>query len=704
MLNELYEASEALAELGLLEASTHPNVTAVAKSTCLVFEIDREGYPRDFRILSSEEAAKLWRHSKGNHHSFPAIRVQEPLLPEQESVKLEQVEWNKLEPGEKVGFLSALDFSNTNPLCTRIRMSEWSRQELSFTAKGSYSELGALEQLVSVFPTEKDTTSFVERMLRLLQGRLATVTDKRDVDLIKTLLVGEWNNAGECYIANCMTYYDVYEIDEFPVLVASSKTRQALVKLLIERDEGIAVKDDLVHSPLSGTFQQSLGNKYPNPNLPILGLTYLYSKKADTACLTRYGLSGVHAYEIGRGESNAVNDTLAFLTHPDRKGKTWLPMGDCSRDKPNLFLAYLPDDPRNKALLARAMADPSAYESEEERLWELQGYYEHLCGQVVGHTEKLLAKNPESVVNVMILEALDEGRKQVLYQRTLPLKQVLKNLSTWLEAAQDSPRVVIRMRGKEEDILSPPEAPGPRQMIQLAKLYFRSGQISYSRQSLLSLQEIYDLYMPQVDLTEQDHAFVLKILDKVLFKAGRLLSEFGQLIPLEFASVTRRQRESLVKVVQEAVVLISILLWHLDLRKEIYMTGSSYNLGQLLQLADELHKEYCLHVRNKGDRSKGYPPQFMGGEVLPIALENPIEGLNRLDERMGIYVAWAKTTSISGKRFDRSILDRLGDVCAKIAANPFPDPFGPAERAQVFLGYLATLPNEHKDQDTKEEE
>lgn len=695
MLNELHALSESLGELGLLRTTTHPNLDIVVKEACLLVEIDKAGVPRQSRLLSAEETNKLWRHSRGNHHSFPAIRVQEPLLAQTESLKIAEVEWKKLNVTEKLSLLSTLDFSSINPQCTKIRISEWSRSELRFESKPDYPELAALEQLIKVFPKEASYAPFLELLARFFERKLKWITSEAELDLIKKLLVGEWDEKRDKYVAGCMTYYDMYETDEFPNLVGSGTTQQALVRLLNERDETSGAKRVYVNSPLSGVRQEALGDKYPNPNLPILGLTYLYSKKSDTPCLTRYGRSGVQAYRIGRKEANAMNDALAFLTKTENKGKTWSPVSDCNRDKPNLLLAYLEDDPSNHALLAQIMADPSVYSSEEERIEELESHFEALCQQVLGNTKGLLGKNPKSKVILLLLESLDAGRKQVVYEKTLSLEQLKKNLLTWLKASENCPPIGIRQRGKEGIFVHEPLSPGPNEIIQLSKVCFaNSGQITFSKQSQVSLGEIYDLYMPQVDLTKEDSAFVAGFLDRILSGTGQLLGDLGQRRTLDSILPARKEIDSLLKVAKPTISLISILLWHLGLRKESFMNKTPFNLGQFLQLADRLHKEYCLHVRNKGDKSKGYPPQFMGNELLPIALENPIEGLNRLDERMRIYIAWAKRTNTPN-----ALLDQLGEVSRKMACEPFPEQFGPVERAQVFLGYLATLPGE----DEKEE-
>lgn len=126
------------------------------------------------------------------------------------------------------------------------------------------------------------------------------------------------------------------------------------------------------------------------------------------------------------------------------------------------------------------------------------------------------------------------------------------------------------------------------------------------------------------------------------------------------------------------------------------MTNTAFNIGQLLQLTDLLHREYCVQVRNGGDNNKSLPGQLIGNELLPIATENPNEGLNRLRERMRVYISWAKSYNGEKSNFVKWILKRSGEVCAKISEKEIPKSFDCAEQAQVFLGYLAAIPSEKR--------
>ncbi|MDR2018248.1 MAG: hypothetical protein LBQ00_05170 [Syntrophobacterales bacterium] len=688
MLNELFELSVALRHYGLLQSTTNPNVNSVGKTDCLLIELDKEGTPRGVRLLQKKDTSALWKHGKGNHNNFPAIRVQKPILARTESEKIENADWSKLKLSEKIDHLQALDFNAISPERSYIKISDWSLNELADVGNSENQELLALRQLLSVFPKEAGRAGFNKKLVDFLLEKLKLSISSEEADFFKKMLVGALNKKTRKYEAKCMTYYDVYETDCFNNVVGSSATRQALIDLLDSVVVGGAPLVDKVVSPLSGEIDAAAGKKYPNPNIPLLGLTYLYSKNSAIPCLTRYKLSGVEAYKAGKNDVMAIHNAITFLTDGSRENKSWKKMSDSNRDKSNLLLAYLADDPQNNACLAQILSD---YESDEEKQEESESIFDALCHQVLDdNIEAVISKNPLSKINLVILETLDPGRKQVVYENTFTSEQFRNNLGLWSAAAKNHPNIEIRVRDKKNILIYKPLCPGPNDICKLLKInYTRSGQSKSMQQSIISLSDIYRLYMPSKQYALHDEDFLADVMRKVVEKTAQMLGDVGNKLILEYALSSNEKTRA--KDAALTVSLISILLWRLYVRKEKYMLEAPFNVGQFMQLADMLHKEYCIHVRNGGDKNKPLPAQLMGNEMLVIASENPVEGLNRLRDRMKIYLAWANTSG-EGVGLAKWILSRYGEVSTKIAACDLPEQFNATEQAQVLLGYLASIP------------
>lgn len=704
MINELYELSRSLKRHGLLQPTTHPDVGRMGKYDCLVFELGEDGLPCGLRWLEKQQTAALWKHSKGNHNSFPAIRLQHPLLPLSQSERMAAFPWAKARLTERIDMLSALDCTAANPDCTEIRMSEWTLQKLQPVIKSEERELAALKKLIRLFPGEDSRADFVQRAAALVKSRAMFCQQPELLDFFKRLLTGSRDAKTQKFVSGCMLYFDLPPSEEMDNLVASEQTRQALVKAL--NAAAPAQPGKCIVSPLSGRESEAVGDKYPNPNLPLLGLTYLYSKKADVPCLTRYALSGADAFQTGKAEISAISDALAFLTQESRNGKSWRAMIDSNRDGTDLLLAYLPDDPQNNACLARILGDPSGYDGPDELRETAEAVYEALCRQVLGNVEDVLQKNSQARVNLILLETLDPGRKQVAYETSLTAKRLCENILAWDAASKNCPPVEIRIREKGGTREVGRACPGPMEICRLLKVWYtRSGASKPGGQSAASLQEIYRLYMPAEE-EERPEELIDRFLELTVRRSLLLLGDIGCQLTREYALPSAKPSLARADCAAGFVALLSILLYFRKIRKETYMLDAAFNIGQFLKLADLLHREYCIQVRNGGNKAAPLPTCLMGNEMLAVAAEDPVEGLNRLRERMKIYLAWAGTATGKDSGLAKWILARFEEISLKIARQELPRQFGPAEQAQVLLGYLSAIPYEKKNtaDDSEKEE
>jgi len=93
----------------------------------------------------------------------------------------------------------------------------------------------------------------------------------------------------------------------------------------------------------------------------------------------------------------------------------------------------------------------------------------------------------------------------------------------------------------------------------------------------------------------------------------------------------------------------------------------------------------CKEVRDE------LPPQLAGNALMAAALDSPIQAISQLAFRLKPYYGWAQT--FRGKENGKLagyFIGQYGEVAAKLANVPLPARFNDTERAQVFLGYLAT--------------
>jgi hypothetical protein len=145
--------------------------------------------------------------------------------------------------------------------------------------------------------------------------------------------------------------------------------------------------------------------------------------------------------------------------------------------------------------------------------------------------------------------------------------------------------------------------------------------------------------------------------------------------------------------------MFGILLDALNIKKEVYMKDAPFLVGQVLSLADTLHKNYCIVVR------KGQMPNILiGTSLMRRALDNPAGAMADLSERIMEYLRWAKVAQVSDdwpqdnqKRIAvneaRKKLRQYQPLAKELSDCELPLECNDVMKAQVLLGFLATPPD-----------
>ena len=84
--------------------------------------------------------------------------------------------------------------------------------------------------------------------------------------------------------------------------------------------------------------------------------------------------------------------------------------------------------------------------------------------------------------------------------------------------------------------------------------------------------------------------------------------------------------------------------------------------------------------------------------------DNPLDGYQRLAERLRIYWAWAYTYQGEREKWVKWILSRLEDVNSQIALKEISETLDPAQKAQLMIGYYARIENTRPQANTNNKE
>ncbi len=139
------------------------------------------------------------------------------------------------------------------------------------------------------------------------------------------------------------------------------------------------------------------------------------------------------------------------------------------------------------------------------------------------------------------------------------------------------------------------------------------------------------------------------------------------------------------------------------------MNEAPFQIGQVLALADTLHKDYCIVVR-KGQM----PNTLIGTSLMRRALDNPAGALADLGERMMEYLRWAKIAQVSQEwpnedqrkiavNEARKKLRQYQPLAKRLGNTDLPTEATDTMKAQLLLGFLASPPVEEQTTNGEEE-
>ncbi|MDD3851820.1 MAG: hypothetical protein PHS13_09490, partial [Firmicutes bacterium] len=280
MINELYMMTQVLKEKNLLKVTTHGDIDKSAQKAGIYVEIARDGKPKNIEYVPKEKFEKFWKHSKGGHNSFPVIRIQNAMIKHDLPKNFDNT-WNKIKrKSEKIEILLQLNYDSYNPKSNDIIISQWTLGQLLPICKDN-PPLEALNALINRFPRNREEQEdFYLAFLSFAKNQLVSFEDPL-IELMKGILIGRWDKGKDRFISGIQIFFDVYDGYAFQYKVMDLKLKNVLIKELNKRDisENKTLKVD--NCQLTGSLQVLEKDKYPSPNLPNLGKSYLYSNNRD---------------------------------------------------------------------------------------------------------------------------------------------------------------------------------------------------------------------------------------------------------------------------------------------------------------------------------------------------------------------------------------------------------------------------------------
>lgn len=589
-----------------------------------------EGKVSDIDHLSDKERQSLKKYAPNNKYSFPAFNQIIVSSGDEAHTK----EYKKAIEGIRRNMIEFL---------TKKDLILWK-------VKSQVGEGETLGQVFKAFCAIKNGNDFLEDLVKCFGGKGFKVTPSKAVSL----------------------FFDVVDYIDYPM--SHAHTLDRLNEVLLECDKGESLHDGVDAFGLECVGVEKLMDKLP---VPYFGGLRLRSSNKDVRTFKRYHLTESESFPIGQKARAKAAIAFRWVFNQDNEDSTY---GKVSSDE--ILVAY----PVNMAMRRRLpliQMFGGNNDPKQERL-VFSAAAKTVIDLLKGEGQDL----PNRELRIFSIRKMDKARTKVVYYRNIDISSLAHASDAWNEGCHNLPPLDVKERSKDirrgrksdtdrKTVSVVIETVFPARLYQYLNKYYKRNfateDIKLSRFEPSTGMEL--MLMNEYEVAP----FAQSVLSQVIIQAGNYYREL--------CFCVGRDNDSLAKDKGIYLGILGLLLYKIGERKENYMKETAFLLGKFLRIADGLHKCYCESVR-KGQ----YAGEFCGSSMLSAMMENPTSALAQLGQRSAPYVKWAQSYQKENARLVHWWLNQWQPIAEALHAEKLPTRLSDAERAEVFLGYLASLP------------
>jgi len=684
MIDELIKADNAMRDAGISAKDWYrklkplPNVTA--KAPCIRIWLTGDGHIHDLEPISPERAAQLRKFEPDNGKSFPGFNVR-PLyiqtLPDAEAKKASKVLEAKIKS-------SAVDWTETLSLADDL----WAKDTIA-TIDRIFSRISESLKKMCLSSGRLDPDETLMRLFNVVAKMNAKQFQDEYCEKIKEKISGGalplsfllfWGKEGK--ESKFSVFLDIKEYKNYPV--GDLKTIERLNALLIGGGETEDIPTTTEDGSLDayGLDTAALNEKFPEVTLPALGGVKLRSQVKEVPAQSRYGFCEAQTFHVGAEARKRTKRALEWLADKKRNGKTYGIAGD-----KELLFAY-PSVLLEKEIPIATMFGAGAQQDDS---YQKEDSFKQLAASVVEQLKGLGTENAKAELEIFSLRKMDKARTKVVYYRNVTVASLEQASMAWHAGCQNIPPLAARDWSKDKSEKTGESYPVPveKQTVFPIKLYHHlNAAWKHNGQRADTGKSKVKIFTPTDGLR-----LLLDRPNNAL--AMHMLSHFMQHAQGYFLTLCRGTGKNEITSLPDKEYypgILGLLLFNLGNKMEDFMKESAFLLGRCLRIADEIHRLYCEVVR-KGELT----PELCGSSLLVSMMESPSTTLSQLAMRSAPYVKWARACRNDEKGGLVHYWMRLWSAIAdQLHTLEWPKRLMPEERAQVFLGYLASFPKSEK--------
>jgi hypothetical protein len=697
MIDELVKAANAMQDTGISAKDWHPKLKPLPKVTskapCIRIWLTDEGHIHDLEPLLPDLASQLRKFEPDLGKSLPGFNVR-PLY---RLVKLDD-DIEKASKGQAGKKLKAEWIKEFLEICADDRKNDdfWEktreslgqcfgrvRENLEKICNSCLIEGETLQKFFKIV-SKMNVERFQEEYSSKVQSKImdGTLPETLMCYFVTQKKKQKEDSDSREPVPKFSVFLDIKDYKEYPVAYPDT----------VERLNILMNNGKIERTSISGDEKMdaygfdiaTVDEKFPEVVLPALGGVKLRSQVKEVPAQSRYGCCEAQTFLVGSESRKRTKRALEWLGDKERNGATYGIAGD-----KELLFAYPHVLPNEKIPLTKVFGVQP-----QDISWQNEDTFEQLAASVIEQLKGLGTESAKAELEIFSLRKMDKARTKVVYYRNVTVASLEQASAAWHEGCQNIPVLAVRdwskdkneKTGKSYSIPMKGQTVFPIKLCRyLNAIWKHDGQRADTGKSKVKIFTPTDGLRLLLDKPNND-------------LAGHMLARFIQHAQGYFLTLCRGIGKNEVTSLPDKEYypgILGLLLFNLENKKEDFMKESAFLLGRCLRITDEIHRLYCEMVRNKE-----LPPELCGSSLLISMMESPSTALSQLAMRSAPYVKWARACRDGEKgglvhywmRHWSMIADQLHML-------EWPQRLTPEERAQVFLGYLASFPKREKSTD-----
>lgn len=631
MLNDLLIIERCLRAAGIATTPLHKDVKSAGRVPTAHIFLKPEGEIAGARLLPVE--IKLWTLRDGQKNSFPFVKIASPIwnaasLASETLARLagdDRAERRKaFESASRVASVSpALESWPDRVLVARIR----ERVKQLREGVAGPSILAPFERFLAA----SQVPGFLNRIAQTVVTEVMNQADPEWLELATSLLIGRFDAATSAWDSQSAILFDAYASDIAPIY--SGEYQEALSRALAASETGAATPVTGSTCGLTGQSGPLVVGSFPQPNLQIIGQTYLFAKNADTPANSRYGRTAEESMPVAAAIADELAAAVTAVTAPERRLITWRSIPGEVPKQNDLLIAFVPAD------LTLHLAAELAGRDEDDEEVQTEAIFEEKTKNFIALFEGKDPRSDARDARLMIIRKLDPANRKMIYDGKFSAQTLFAAATDWVLGENNLPdwlRIPVFSKKKKQIIRLRRAHVPPLSMTGFTRRTFLHDGVTTVSIRGLPAEEVLQFFVLDTGMAD-GNPLPSRVLRSLLNRFQPLIASFGE------TRIREPGRTSaLGGDVTKALALLAIALRKLGRNKEDYLKHPAFRFGQLLAAADVVHKGYCYALR-KGD----LPPALLGNQVFAMAQHRPVAALAALCARWKPYAAWVGTVKSS---------------------------------------------------------